>query len=155
MTTVCLEGGSCCSFELCVGTNMGQNQIPNVPTSLCLFFSHVFRFFLSGVFLLQRQTVAQEWMGCVCACMRARVLLRVPREMRRDKRLHPPLRRDVGSPSNEQRQRWQHIFISAPSHSFHSTSLPFFHFPSFSSPSLSFLSQVVIRLCAEREGSTV
>lgn len=82
--------------DLCVRTNMGQNETSNTVASSCLFFFLLFHslctFFFSKLGSAGLRVSAAPQPGCVCLHMCACAYVCA---MRRDKRLHPPLRHRI------------------------------------------------------------
>lgn len=120
-------------FDLCVRTNMGQNETSNTVASSCLLFFLLFHslctFFFSKLssaglrvsLLRHSQVVCVSTRVCVYVCA-----------MRRDKRLHPPLRRRIPQRSAT-RSVWRPFHLSSP-YFFLILLLFFFFSPCTSSP---------------------
>ena len=101
-------------FDLCVRTNMGQNETSNTVASSCLFFFLLFHslctFFFSKLGSAGLCLCCTTARLCVClsVCVCAYVCV-----MRRDKRLHPPLRRRIPQRSAT-RSVWRAFHLSSP-----------------------------------------
>lgn len=98
-------------FDLCVRTNMGQNETSNTVASSRLFFFLLFHslctFFFSKLSSAGLRVSAAPQPGCVCLHMCACVCA-----MRRDKRLHPPLRHRIPQRSAT-RSVWRAFHLSS------------------------------------------